>query len=184
MAEKKYNPSQGADKEWGVGSPDCRTWTYSCASMFHAVMGSAISHMGYRESSRKEESHHDHRTQDDNGNDGRRKKERLQPRGAPHTHTGAHHLCAFLSPCLPSPPFLHLERPYPIPVSFSALRTPLGRMFPGASAVLVPCGSPARRGAPGELHPASFPPVESCAPLVPGTCPHLVGANCTFVQVS
>lgn len=82
MAEKNTITVKGSDKEWGVVSPDCRMRTYSCASMFHAVMGSTISHMGYRESSRKEQSRLDHRTQDDNGNDGRRKK-CLRPRGAP-----------------------------------------------------------------------------------------------------
>lgn len=156
----------------------------------HAVMSSTISHMGYRESSRKEQSRPDHRTQDDNGNDGRR-KECLQPRGASPTHRCSPPL-DLLSPCLSSPPVLHLERSHPMPVSFSALPSQLSRMFPGASTVpweiqVHPFGSRqgARRGAPGELGQASFPhPMEFWAPLEPSTRPHLVGANCMVAEVS
>lgn len=104
--------------------------------------------MGYRESSRKEQPRPDNRTQDDNGNN-RRKKEHLKPpdavpqslpkvleAGRGEGRAGlvcllkAHHPCAFLSPCLPSPSFLHLERSYPINVSISALSSPLGRISP------------------------------------------------------
>ena len=139
--------------------------------------------MGYRESSREDQSHPAHRTQDDNG---KQEKEEgaLKPCGAPHMYTCSPPLG--LPACVPSPSFLHLERSYLIrdhslPSPASSAECSLGlelSLSPGKnrSTPVAP--------QPGEELPGRWQQVESCAPLVPGTCPHLVGANCTFVEVN